>query len=112
MRWRTGRDWSAESCPISPPPNGEIFFPPVILTGVRSEMQLMREETFGPVVPLAEFATEEEVLAAANGTPYGLAAYVFTRDAARAKRCAEQLHFGHVALNSGTGPIAEAPFAE
>ena len=86
------------------------FFPPVVLAGVTQDMAVVREETFGPVVPLAEFTTEAEVLAAANGTPYGLAAYVFTRDPALAERCARGLQFGHVALNSGTGPTPEAPF--
>lgn len=87
-----------------------LLFPPTLLTGMKDEMLAFREETFGPVVAVQAFSSEAAVIAAANGTPYGLAAYVFTRDAERARRCAEQLHFGHVAINSGSGPTPEAPF--
>lgn len=86
------------------------FFPPTVLSGVRQEMLVFQEEVFGPVIPIASFRSEEDVLAQANGTPYGLAAYVFTGDPECAKRCAAALQFGHVAINSGTGPTPEAPF--
>jgi succinate-semialdehyde dehydrogenase/glutarate-semialdehyde dehydrogenase len=86
------------------------FFPPTLLTHMTDEMLAFREETFGPVIAVQSFATEPEVIAAANGTPYGLAAYLFTGDAERAQRCAQKLHFGHVAINSGSGPTPEAPF--
>ena len=86
------------------------FFPPTLLTRMRNDMLAFREETFGPVVAVQSFTTESGVITAANGTPYGLAAYLFTSDAERAQRCAERLHFGHVAINSGSGPTPEAPF--
>lgn len=86
------------------------FYPPTVLSGVTAEMLVCREETFGPVVPVATFASEEEALAAANDTPYGLAAYFFTRDTARAERCVAQLRFGHIGWNTGSGPRPETPF--
>ncbi len=69
-----------------------------------------QEETFGPLVPMALFRTEEEVIAAGNDTEFGLASYVFTADAERAQRVAAGLRFGHVGWNTGTGPTPEAPF--
>ncbi|HZP84346.1 MAG TPA: NAD-dependent succinate-semialdehyde dehydrogenase [Chthonomonadaceae bacterium] len=94
------------------PPRKEwgCFYPPTLLTAMRQEMLAFQEETFGPVVSVASFHSEDEVLALANGTPYGLASYLFTRDEARAARCAERLQFGHVGINTGTGPTPEAPF--
>jgi len=96
--------------PALPHHDWGCFYPPTLLTGVRQEMLVFQEETFGPVVAVADFVSEQDAVSLANGTPYGLAAYVFTRDAERARRCAEQLHFGHLAINTGTGPIPEAPF--
>lgn len=86
------------------------FFPPTVLSGVTATMACVNEETFGPVAPLITFESESEVIAAANATEYGLAAYVFTRDTARAERVISRLSFGHVGYNTGTGPTAEAPF--
>jgi succinate-semialdehyde dehydrogenase/glutarate-semialdehyde dehydrogenase len=86
------------------------FFPPTLLTHMTDTMLASREETFGPVVSVQSFRTEAAVISSANATPYGLAGYVFTGNAARARRCAEQLSFGHVAINSGSGPTPEAPF--
>lgn len=86
------------------------FYPPTVLTGVTPDMSIAREETFGPIVPIGTFDTEEQAVALANGTPYGLAAYVFTRDRTRAERVIAQLQFGHVGLNTGQGPTPEAPF--
>lgn len=86
------------------------FYPATLLTGITPEMVLCQEETFGPVVSLSEFSDEQDVVEACNSTIYGLAAYVFTRDAARGQRVISQISFGHVGLNTGSGPAAHAPF--
>jgi succinate-semialdehyde dehydrogenase/glutarate-semialdehyde dehydrogenase len=96
--------------PPRPPHDWGAFYPPTVLVGVTPEMRVCCEETFGPVVPIATFEDEEAVLAAANDTPYGLAAYLFTRDAARAERLIPRLRFGHVGWNTGSGPRAHTPF--
>jgi len=93
-----------------PREGGGTFYPPTVLTGVTPEMLVSREETFGPVVAIGAFDSEDQAIALANGTPFGLAAYVFTRDAERAERLASRLVFGHVGLNTGSGPTPEAPF--
>lgn len=87
-----------------------LFFPPTVLSGVPADARCVAEETFGPLVPLIEFQSESEVVAWANATQFGLAAYLFTADARRARRVAAQLRFGHVGYNTGTGPTPEAPF--
>ncbi|MDX1757925.1 MAG: NAD-dependent succinate-semialdehyde dehydrogenase [Marinobacter sp.] len=89
---------------------GDLFYPPTVVSGVTREMACYREETFGPLVPMASFRTEEEVVAAGNDTEFGLASYLFTADAERAQRVAAGLRFGHVGWNTGTGPTPEAPF--
>lgn len=89
---------------------GNLFYPPTVVSGVTREMACYREETFGPLVPMASFRTEEEVVTAGNDTEFGLASYVFTADAERAQRVAAGLRFGHVGWNTGTGPTPEAPF--
>ncbi len=96
--------------PPRPENDWGAFYPPTVLTGVKPEMLVCREETFGPVVAISTFRDEDEVLEAANSTPFGLAAYLFTRDAGRAGRMIRRLRFGHVGLNTGTGPTPEAPF--
>lgn len=83
---------------------------PVVLTGATPEMRLASEETFGPVAPIFRFETEYEALALANGTPFGLAAYFYTRDMARAFRFGEGLEFGMVGLNTGILSNEVAPF--
>ncbi|NPD16773.1 NAD-dependent succinate-semialdehyde dehydrogenase [Xinfangfangia sp. D13-10-4-6] len=83
---------------------------PVVLTGATTAMQLAQEETFGPVAPIFRFETEEEAIAIANGTPFGLAAYFFTRDLARAFRVGEALEFGLIGLNTGVVSHDVAPF--
>jgi succinate-semialdehyde dehydrogenase / glutarate-semialdehyde dehydrogenase len=89
---------------------GGTFFAPTVLADVTPEMLIAREETFGPVAPVFRFATEAEALELANATPYGLAAYFFTRDAARQWRVGEALEFGVVAANTGVFSYEGAPF--
>lgn len=86
------------------------FFTPTVLQGVTDDMLCCREETFGPLVPIASFNDERELIRRANNTQFGLAAYVFTRDEARASRVIAALQFQHVGWNTGTGPTPEAPF--
>lgn len=86
------------------------FFEPTLLAGVTDGMRVMREETFGPVAPVASFVTEEEVLQRANATQYGLAAYVYTNDLSRAWRMAERLQFGILGVNDAMPSTAQAPF--
>ena len=74
------------------------------------DARLLREEIFGPVAPIATFSTEEQALAAANLTEYGLVAYVYTRDLARAFRVCEGIETGMVGLNQGVVSNAAAPF--
>ncbi|MEO9900779.1 NAD-dependent succinate-semialdehyde dehydrogenase [Nisaea sp.] len=83
---------------------------PVVLKGATTEMRLAAEETFGPVAPVFQFETEAEALSIANGTPFGLAAYFYTTDMARAFRFGEALECGLVGLNTGAVSHAEAPF--
>jgi succinate-semialdehyde dehydrogenase/glutarate-semialdehyde dehydrogenase len=86
------------------------FYPPTVLTGVPGEARMASEEIFGPVAPLTPFATEEEVLKAANDTPYGLVSYVYTNDLQRALRVAERIESGMVGLNQGVVSNPSAPF--
>jgi succinate-semialdehyde dehydrogenase/glutarate-semialdehyde dehydrogenase len=86
------------------------FYAPTLLTGVSADALLMREEIFGPVAPVATFATEAEAVARANDTEYGLVAYVFTRDLSRTLRVSEALEFGMVGINQGIVSNPAAPF--
>lgn len=86
------------------------FVTPIVLRDATQEMKLAHEETFGPVAPLMRFETEEEALAIANGTPFGLAAYFYTRDLTKAFRVGEALEFGMVGLNTGIVSTEVAPF--
>lgn len=86
------------------------FYLPTVLAGVRDDMLVSREETFGPVVPLSVFDDEDEAVRRANDTPYGLAAYFFTRDAARVMRLADHLEYGILGANDGLPSNARAPF--
>jgi len=83
---------------------------PVVLAGANTGMRLAGEETFGPVAPVFRFETEAQALALANGTPFGLAAYFYTRDMARAFRFGEALEFGMVGLNTGLISNEVSPF--
>jgi succinate-semialdehyde dehydrogenase / glutarate-semialdehyde dehydrogenase len=87
-----------------------FFYAPTVLTDVTPEMLIYREETFGPIAPIIAFDTEEEVLAMANDTHYGLASYVYTRDISRAIRMAEGLEFAIVGINDINPTAAAAPF--
>jgi succinate-semialdehyde dehydrogenase/glutarate-semialdehyde dehydrogenase len=89
---------------------GHTFFQPSVLTGVSSSMAMSSEETFGPVAGVGRFATEEEAVAAANNTPYGLAAYFFSRDVGRVWRVSEALEYGIVGINTGFISTEVAPF--
>jgi succinate-semialdehyde dehydrogenase/glutarate-semialdehyde dehydrogenase len=89
---------------------GALFFQPTILTGVTPEMKLAREETFGPVAPLFRFETEEDVVAMANDTEFGLAAYFYARDISRIFRVAEELEYGMIGINTGLISTEVAPF--
>jgi len=86
------------------------FYAPTLLTGVTPDARMMREEIFGPVAPIATFATEAEAIAWANDTEYGLVAYVFTRDLSRTLRVSEALEFGMVGINQGIVSNPAAPF--
>jgi succinate-semialdehyde dehydrogenase/glutarate-semialdehyde dehydrogenase len=89
---------------------GGTYYEPTVLTGVTPAMRVACEETFGPVAPLFKFATEEEAIAMANDTPYGLAAYFFSRDMGRCWRVAEALEYGIVGVNEGVTSTEIAPF--
>ena len=89
---------------------GGNFFEPTVLADARPEMDIAREETFGPVAPLFRFGTDAEAIAMANDTEFGLAAYLFSRDHARIWRAAEGLEAGMVGINCGLISNEVAPF--
>ena len=89
---------------------GGTFFQPTVLTDVSPAMRIAREETFGPVAALFRFADDAEAIAMANDTPFGLAAYFYTRDLARAWRVAEALDYGMIGINEGMISTELAPF--
>ncbi|PHY12268.1 MAG: succinate-semialdehyde dehydrogenase (NADP(+)) [Acidobacterium sp.] len=87
-----------------------LFFAPTLLVDVAAGMRILDEETFGPVAPVVGFTSEADVIAAANNTPYGLAAYLWTRDLGRAFRVSEALDYGIVGVNDGLPATPHAPF--
>ena len=89
---------------------GGTFYQPTVLTGVNTQMKVTREETFGPVAPLFRFHTEEEAIAMANDTEFGLAAYFYARDMGRVWRVSEALESGIVGVNTGIISTEVAPF--
>ncbi len=89
---------------------GGNFFEPTIITNVTTDMAVAREETFGPLAPLFKFKTEEEAIAMANDTEFGLACYFYTRDIGRVWRVGEALEYGMVGINEGIISTAEVPF--
>jgi len=86
------------------------FYEPTVLSKVTDEMVCMTEETFGPLVPITTFETEEEVIKRANNTPFGLASYIFTENIGKAVRLSEALEYGIVGLNDGAPSTPQAPF--
>jgi succinate-semialdehyde dehydrogenase/glutarate-semialdehyde dehydrogenase len=95
------------ACPSAPKGH---FFTPTVVIDVDARMRMSHEETFGPVVPLTPFSTDEEVIALANDTPYGLAAYFYSRDIDRVWQVAEAIEAGMVAVNDGALSTEVAPF--
>jgi succinate-semialdehyde dehydrogenase/glutarate-semialdehyde dehydrogenase len=93
------------------PVNGRgYFFAPTVLAEVPEDARAFSEEIFGPVAPISTFSTEEQALAEANRTEYGLVAYVYTRDLSRAFRVCEAIETGMIGLNQGVVSNAAAPF--
>jgi succinate-semialdehyde dehydrogenase / glutarate-semialdehyde dehydrogenase len=86
------------------------FYNPTVLTDIPDDAELLQEEIFGPVAPVKGFDDEDEAVAAANNTQYGLVAYVFTNDLKRALRVCERLQTGMIGLNQGMVSNAQAPF--
>ncbi len=89
---------------------GGNFFQPTILTDVPREAEIFRDETFGPVAPLFRFETEAEAIEMSNDTPFGLAAYFYSRDVGRIFRVAEALEYGIIGINEGIVSTEVAPF--
>lgn len=89
---------------------GGTFFEPTVLTGVTQDMKVSKEETFGPLAALFRFKTEDEAVAMANDTEFGLAAYLFTQSTARQWRVGEALEYGMVGINTGAISNEVAPF--
>lgn len=89
---------------------GGNFFEPTVLTDITQDMDIAREEIFGPVSPLYQFESDEEAIALANDTPFGLASYLYSRDIGRIWRAAEALEYGLVGINEGIISTEVAPF--
>ena len=89
---------------------GGLFYSPTVIAGVPSDAAMACEETFGPVAGIARFTSEDEVIRVANDTPYGLAAYFFSRDLGRVWRVSEALDYGIVGINTGVISTEVAPF--
>ena len=89
---------------------GGQFFEPTVIAGATAAMKVAHEETFGPLAPIFAFDTEDEAIALANDTEFGLASYFYSRDIGRVMRVAERLESGMVGVNTGLISTAEAPF--
>ena len=97
-------------CGGSAPEGAGHFYSPTVLLGVPAEARINNEEIFGPVAPITTVTSDDEAIALANATEYGLASYVYTRDLARTVKVAEALEFGMVGINSGLISNPAAPF--
>ena len=93
-----------------PHERGVTFFAPTVLVGVPLESAMAQEETFGPVAGIRAFGDEDEAIAIANDTPFGLAGYFFSRDVGRIFRASEQLEYGILGINTGFISVEVAPF--
>jgi succinate-semialdehyde dehydrogenase/glutarate-semialdehyde dehydrogenase len=91
-------------------PLGGLFYQPTVLSQVSADMKIMHEETFGPVAAVIRFSSEQDVIAAANDTDFGLASYFYSRDIGRVWRVAEQLEYGMVGINTGLISNEVGPF--
>ncbi len=89
---------------------GGSFYEPTVVTGATQEMAFAQDEIFGPLAPVFKFETEEDVIAMANDTVFGLASYAYTQDLGRAFRLNEGLQYGMIGINSGLITTVEAPF--
>ena len=92
-------------------PNGPgFFYPPTVLAGVPDTAECLRDEIFGPVAAIQSFTDEDEIIARANDTEFGLVAYLYTRDLRRGMALSERLDFGMIGLNRGLVSDPAAPF--
>ena len=91
-------------------PSGGFYLQPTVLGGASVEMRVMQEETFGPVAPIASFTTLDDAIRAANSTPYGLAAYLYTQDLDAAFYASQRLRFGGIGINVNDVTDIRAPF--
>lgn len=90
--------------------NGDLFFEPTVLINASKEMQVTREETFGPLAPIYKFEDVDEVIALANDTEFGLASYFYSNNLSQVWKVVEELEYGMVGVNTGLISTAEAPF--
>ena len=91
-------------------PAGDRFYQPTVLTNITEDMEIAQAELFSPISTVFKFEEESEVVERANNTPYGLAAYVYTRDVGRVWRVSEDLEYGMVGVNEGMISNELAPF--
>ncbi|KAJ1682901.1 hypothetical protein LUZ63_021879 [Rhynchospora breviuscula] len=96
--------------PESLPTEGGFFYPPTILTGLKDDMQICSEETFGPVAAIRKFSTEQEAVELANDSDVGLGAYVYTNDLRIAARMSSAIETGMIGINTGMLSACESPF--
>lgn len=87
-----------------------FFYPPTVLSGVSQKAVVSKEETFGPLAPILEFSTEDEVVEMANDTEFGLAGYFFSQNVNTVARMSQRLQVGMIGVNTGRISAAEAPF--